>query len=61
LPAGSPGPESEALADEVLAAIHYDAWRQTGVVEWTFADKREHLWDRQRHWVRVQWDDSMGS
>ena len=35
LPAGSPGPESEALADEVLAAIHYDAWRLTGVVEWT--------------------------
>ena len=57
LPAGSPGPESEALADEVLAAIHYDAWRLTGVVEWTFAGKREHLWDRQRHWARVQWDD----
>lgn len=57
LPAGFPGSESEALADQILAAIRYDAWKQTGAIEWTFAGKRNHLWDRQRHWARVKWDD----
>lgn len=52
-PEGSPGPEAEALAARLEAAVDLSAWRRTGAVRWTFAGVNEHLWDRRRGFARV--------
>jgi hypothetical protein len=57
LPRGTPGPEADARARAMLAALGGDAWARTGAVRWTFRGSRHHLWDRLRHRARVRWDD----
>ena len=56
-PEGTPGPEAEALAHAMMAAIDHDAWEQTRAVRWSFRGNRHHLWDRDRQLARVQWND----
>lgn len=56
-PEGTPGPEADALARRVMAAVEHEAWQKTGAVAWTFAGRHRHLWDRERQYIRVAWDD----
>lgn len=57
-PVGRPGPEADALARRVEAAVNAEAWREkTGAVWWNFGDRYVHLWDRNRGYARVRWDD----
>jgi hypothetical protein len=51
----TPGPEAEALAHEMVAAVDGDAWARTGAIRWT-VQSRAHLWDRQRGLARVEWN-----
>ncbi len=57
-PVGQPGPEAEALAQKMLAAIHKAEWDSTGAIQWTFKDMHTFLWDRRDHLVSVQWGDT---
>lgn len=58
-PEGASGADAEALADRVDAALNRDAWEQTGAIQWTFGPTgTRHLWDRERDWARVSWDES---
>ncbi len=54
-PEGQPGPAAEALTDALQQSVNVAAWEQTGAVQWTFAGRSRHLWDRTRHLDRVQW------
>lgn len=54
LPEGVEGPEAEAMADALMAAVDAEAWERTGAVAWTFAGRNEHLWDRQRQLARLR-------
>lgn len=56
LPKGKTGPEAEALAQKMLQAVGKEAWDTTNFVQWTFASSHHFLWDRQRNFVRVEWD-----
>lgn len=47
----------DTLARRIEAATEQEAWARTGAVEWTFHDSLHHLWDRERHYSRVRWDD----
>lgn len=56
LPKGQEGPEADALAQKMLAAIGKEAWDTTGVVQWNFAGMHEFVWDKERNFVEVKWD-----
>lgn len=57
LPEGEPGVKAENLADKMLAAVNDSAWKQTGVVSWNFANRHQHIWDKDRHFAKVIWDN----
>jgi hypothetical protein len=56
-PTGTPGPEADALARRIEAAIDKAAWDEVGAVAWKSSHRYDHLWDRQRKLARVRWDD----
>jgi hypothetical protein len=55
LPQSSPDASADGLARGIEASVDAAAWSNTGAVAWTFAGSNEHLWDRERHLVRVRW------
>lgn len=59
LPEGTEGPKADSLASCMLQAINDSAWEETGAVAWTFPGGHHYLWDRDRHWVRVEWGKHM--
>lgn len=57
LPAGTPGDKADSLAATIETALHKSAWDSTRWVTWDFPGDHHYLWDKQTHWVRVQWSD----
>ncbi|MGB5697523.1 MAG: hypothetical protein WBM46_17860 [Polyangiales bacterium] len=57
-PDGRPGPEADALAHSMEAAVHKDAWDRTGAVRWSFFEQHHYVWDRERGWVELRWGKS---
>jgi hypothetical protein len=47
-PVAGPGPDGDALARRMEAAVNGEAWQKTGAVTWVFAGAHRHLWDRER-------------
>lgn len=58
LPHGTPGPEADALARSMEAAVHKDAWDRTNVVRWSFFDEHHYVWDKQQGLVQIEWGES---
>ena len=57
-PEGTPGPEADALAHSMEAAVDKEAWDRTGAVRWSFFEKHHYVWDRQRGLVELEWGES---
>jgi hypothetical protein len=57
-PEGQPGPEADALARSMEAAVDKDAWDRTGAVRWSFFERHHYVWDRDRDLVELRWGDS---
>lgn len=61
LPEGIEGPKAEQLADNMLAALNYEAWDETGAIKWSFRDAHHFIWDRNAPKggaVEVMWDNN---
>lgn len=56
-PEGIEGPEADALARKIEAAVGIEAWKNVGAVSFKYANRRTFLWDRKRNVVRVDFDD----
>ncbi len=57
-PEGTSGEEADALARKMEAAVHKEAWDQTGAVRWSFFEEHHYVWDRTRDMVEVRWGDT---
>jgi len=57
-PEGTPGPEADALARSMEAAVNIDAWNRTGAVRWSFFERHHYIWDRVRNLVELRWGES---
>ena len=57
-PEGAPGPEADALARSMEAAVDKEAWDRTGAVRWSFFEQHHYVWDRERGLVEIRWGDS---
>lgn len=57
-PVGQPGPEADALARSMEAAVNKEAWDQTGAVRWSFFERHHYVWDRKNDLVELKWGDS---
>ena len=57
-PEGQPGPEADALARSMQAAVNKDAWDETGAVRWLFFERHQYVWDKERGLVELQWGNS---
>lgn len=58
LPEGNPGSEAELLTDKIQTAINQKAWDSTGAVYFEFRGAHKYLWDKNNHFVQVEWDDN---
>lgn len=56
-PTGTPSPEADALAQKMLTAVDAAAWDTTHYIQWTFKGMHDFLWDKQRNFVQVSWED----
>lgn len=57
-PEGTPGPAADALAKKMMQAINHSQWDSTGAVSWNFRGIHQVLWDKDRHFARVRWEDN---
>lgn len=57
LPEGKQGAEAEALAQKIWTATHTSSWDSVGAISWNFGNRQRHLWDKERHLARVQWNE----
>jgi len=57
LPEGTEGPRAELLADKMLDALNYEAWKEVGAVGWSYPRGHHYLWDKEANLVEVKWDD----
>lgn len=56
LPKGIEGAQAEEWTRRLSEAVGCPAWEQLGAVEWSFADRRLHLWDRERELLLTRYD-----
>ena len=57
LPEGKSGPEAEALADEMLAAINIEAWDDLALLQWEFPGGYRYFWSKKENFVEVKWEN----
>lgn len=57
-PEGQAGPEADALARSMEAAVNKEAWDRTRAVRWSFFERHHYVWDRERDLVELRWGDS---
>ena len=57
LPEGKSGPEAEALADKMLAALNKPAYDSLTLLKWSFPRGHHFVWNKKDNLVNVRWDD----
>ena len=58
IPEGTSGKQADLLAKKMMAAVNKVAWDTTKVVQWTFRDEHDFVWDKQNEFVEVKWEDN---
>lgn len=56
-PEGQKGEEADFLANQMLRAIDFTGWDSTTYVQWTFKGVHDYVWDKDRDFVKVSWEE----
>ena len=54
-PSRNTSPLADTLALKIMQATNFDAWENTGAIQWEFPGGHKHLWDRKRNYAQVVW------
>ena len=57
-PTAAPSSEADALATKMMEAVNKAAWDTTHIISWDFPRGHHYLWDKQRHFVKVNWSEN---
>lgn len=58
LPEGKSGNKADLLANKMLTALNYSAYRNTRFLEWSFRGKHFYKWDKQQNIATISWDNN---
>lgn len=58
LPEGKKGKEAEELANNMLKAINYEAFKNTEILEWNFRNEHFYYWQKSKNLVEVKWENN---
>lgn len=57
LPTGEKGEPAEQLANKMLNALDYEAYKTTDYIEWTFKNRHHYKWKKNKKTCMVHWED----
>ena len=57
VPIGIEGEAADALANNMLDALNYEAYKITDYIEWTYQNKRRYEWDKTNNLCTVRWKE----
>lgn len=57
-PEGTPGPQADALARKMQAAINQPAYDSVKVLKWNFKGLHQYVWDKSNDQVEVTWGET---
>lgn len=57
LPSGTTGKMADALAQKMLDALNYDAYKNTNYIEWTYKQRRHYEWKKDEEICQVYWEE----
>ena len=57
LPIGIQGEQADALANKMLDALDYEAYKNTNRLEWTFKKRHHFEWQKDKNTCMVYWKD----
>jgi len=57
VPSGKSGLAADLLARKIMMSVYHDNWERTGAISWNFDNQRFHIWDRNRNYAKVSWDE----
>ncbi|SDG57088.1 hypothetical protein [Psychroflexus sediminis] len=57
LPEGKQGPEADRFAQQILKELNYEAFQNTEIISWTFADLHSYEWHKDKNYVLVTSDN----
>ena len=57
LPQGKQGEQAEALAQSMLNALDYEAYKNTNYIEWTFKNRHHFKWQKDQNTCVVYWKE----
>ncbi|MCH4553355.1 hypothetical protein [Aestuariibaculum lutulentum] len=57
LPHGTQGKEADALAQNMLTSLNYEAYKNTKLIEWTFKKRHHYEWNKTNNTCKVYWKE----
>lgn len=55
LPKGTPTEAADVVANKMLKALDYDAYKKTNYIEWTFKKRHHFKWKKNENFCEVYW------
>lgn len=50
--------EADEMANRMLTAINVQAWDSTQIVQWSFKEIHDFVWDKEHNYIQVKWDEN---